>query len=182
MCSVFVCLCVKSLYEVGEVRQDVAQREHVFDLFVVLCFYLLWFCVLMCLCVRLGGQAGCGTKRTRFWLPLVTLMPSKACRPYRPPISRDDDDCCLFSHEKTLGLFDRKKTTQKQKQIETTIIKTFTTSPNSNEILVKYKTQVKGSWKTFSHNKSWQKALNSTLVSTMSLLQTFVVQLKRKCF
>ena len=66
----------------------------------------------------------------------------------------DDDDCCLFSHEKTLGLFDRKKTTQKQKEIETTIIKTFTTSPNSNEILVKYKTQVKGSWKTFSHNKS----------------------------
>ena len=80
MCSVFVCqkaTCTK----VGG-GQHVAQREPAFDVFVVLffdVFVVLCFgvfvvlCFFMCLCVHLmclyevgGGQAGCGTKRTRF--------------------------------------------------------------------------------------------------------------------
>ena len=50
-----------------------AQREHAFDVFLVLCFdvfVVLCFDVFLCtfdVSVRSGGgQAGCGTKRTRF--------------------------------------------------------------------------------------------------------------------
>ena len=50
----------------------------------------------------------------------------------------DDDDCCLFSHEKTLGLFERKKTDVEAKK-ERDNYNQNAISPSLNEILVEYK-------------------------------------------
>ena len=61
-----LCLCVKSqlVRRLGG-GQHVAQIEHAFDVFVVLCFDV--FVCTFDVSVRSGGgQAGCGTKRTRF--------------------------------------------------------------------------------------------------------------------
>ena len=89
----------------GEVRQDVAQREHAFD----------------CLSSR--------------------SCPQKLAGPTDPPSRAsqcDDDDCCLFSHEKTLGLFEEKKNDVEAKKDRDNHNQNVT-SPSSNEILVEYK-------------------------------------------